>query len=197
MLCFFKLTVSVFKGGSKCVSGNSNDGWTPNPHINQQKENGHHHNISPGVHLRMSTQIHIAYNNSEKKVWLGWLQSSTNTYIFDWMQYTYSGAKKYLVSHKLCKFSHLKIWQRPVIFIIGTLQLWQTNWEKKSRKSHCRIFNEFICKLWWKISIWYRPLIFLSGRTCTIGGWLNTFLPHCIYIYIYSCHIVISQLTSH
>ncbi len=26
--------------------------------------------------------------------------------------------------------------------------------KKKSRKSHCRIFNEFICKLWWKISIW-------------------------------------------
>ena len=25
---------------------------------------------------------------------------------------------------------------------------------KKSRKSHCRIFNELICKLWWKISIW-------------------------------------------
>ncbi len=24
----------------------------------------------------------------------------------------------------------------------------------KSRKSHCRIFKEFICKLWWKISIW-------------------------------------------
>ena len=23
-------------------------------------------------------------------------------------------------------------------------------------------------------------LIFLSGRTCTIGGWLNTFLLHCI-----------------
>ncbi len=23
-----------------------------------------------------------------------------------------------------------------------------------SRKSHCRIFKEFICKLWWKISIW-------------------------------------------
>ena len=43
---------------------------------------------------------------------------------------------------------------RPVIFIIGTLQLWQTKREKKSRKSHCRIFYEFICKLWWKISIW-------------------------------------------
>ena len=24
----------------------------------------------------------------------------------------------------------------------------------KSRKSHCRIFYEFICKWWWKISIW-------------------------------------------
>ena len=66
----------------------------------------------------------------------------------------YSGAKKYLVSHQLCKFSHLKRWERPVIFIIVTLQLWQTTWEKKSRKSHCRILNEFICKLWWKISIW-------------------------------------------
>jgi len=31
--------------------------------------------------------------------------------------------------------------------------------------------------LWWK---WQVSLIFLSGRTCTIGGWLNTFLPHCI-----------------
>uniref|UniRef100_A0A8C8F4L3 Protein kinase C binding protein 1, like n=1 Tax=Oncorhynchus tshawytscha TaxID=74940 RepID=A0A8C8F4L3_ONCTS len=27
------------------------------------------------------------------------------------------------------------------------------NEKKKSRKSHCRIFNEFISKLWWKISI--------------------------------------------
>ncbi len=26
--------------------------------------------------------------------------------------------------------------------------------KQKSRKSHCRIFKEFICKLWWKISIW-------------------------------------------
>ncbi len=36
----------------------------------------------------------------------------------------YSGAKKYLVSHQLCKFSHLKRWKRPVIFIIGIPQLW-------------------------------------------------------------------------
>ena len=30
---------------------------------------------------------------------------------------------------------------------------------KKSRKSHCRIFYEFICKLWWKISIQSSGLI--------------------------------------
>ncbi len=32
--------------------------------------------------------------------------------------------------------------------------------------------------LWWKLQA---SLIFLSGRTCTNGGWLNTFLPHCIF----------------
>ena len=51
----------------------------------------------------------------------------------------YSGAKKDLVSHQLC-ISHLKRRERPVIIIIGTLQLWQTKWEKKSRKTHCRDF---------------------------------------------------------
>ncbi len=35
----------------------------------------------------------------------------------------YSGAKKYLVSHQLCKFSHLKRRDRPVIFIIGIPQV--------------------------------------------------------------------------
>ena len=44
------------------------------------------------------------------------------------------GQKKYLVSHQLCKFSHLKRWERPLIFIIGTLQLWQTKWENKFQK---------------------------------------------------------------
>ncbi len=32
--------------------------------------------------------------------------------------------------------------------------------------------------LWWKLQA---SLVFLSGRTCTIGGWLNTFLPHCTW----------------
>ena len=70
--------------------------------------------------------------------WLIFLNKSLN---LQW-------GKKYLVSHQLCKFSHLKRWERTVIFIIGTLQLWQTKWEKKSRKSHCRILNEFISQLW-------------------------------------------------
>ena len=33
--------------------------------------------------------------------------------------------------------------------------------------------------LWWKLQA---SLSFLVGRTCTIGGWLNTFLHHCIHI---------------
>ncbi len=40
--------------------------------------------------------------------------------------------------------------------------------------------------LWWKLQA---SLIFLSGRTCTIGSWLNTFLPHCkciIHSFIHS-----------
>ncbi len=37
--------------------------------------------------------------------------------------YIYSGAKKYLVSHQLCKFSHLKRWERPVIFVIFHFQI--------------------------------------------------------------------------
>ena len=66
---------------------------------------------------------------------------------------TYSGAKKYLVRHQLCKFSHLKRWERPVIFIIIIFNYDGPNEKNKSRKSHCRIFNEFFCKLWWKIII--------------------------------------------
>ena len=86
----------------------------------------------------------------------------------NYILYIYSGAKKYLVSHQLCKFSRLKRWERPVIFIIGTCQLWQTKWEKKSRKSHCRIFNEFICKLWWKISIWSITKVYLNTLLNTL-----------------------------
>ncbi len=47
-------------------------------------------------------------------------------YIYIYIYILYSGAKMYLVSHQLCKFSHLKRWERPVIFIIGIPQLWET-----------------------------------------------------------------------
>ncbi len=51
---------------------------------------------------------------------------TSKVYLIKWpvILYIYSGAKKYLVSHHLCKFSHLKRWERPVIFIIGIPQLW-------------------------------------------------------------------------
>jgi hypothetical protein len=44
------------------------------------------------------------------------------------------------------------------------------------------IFSPSFCLSWLKCTYDenYRPLIFLSERTCTIDGWLNTFLPHCI-----------------
>jgi hypothetical protein len=45
-------------------------------------------------------------------------------------QSIYSGAKKYLVSHQLRKFPRLKRRERPVIFIIGTLNYDRQNYFK-------------------------------------------------------------------
>ena len=44
--------------------------------------------------------------------------------------------------------------------------------------------------LWWKLQA---SLIFLSGRTCTIGGWLNTFLLHYRVLEWNSSHLEHSQ----
>jgi hypothetical protein len=41
-------------------------------------------------------------------------------------------------------------------------------------------FSHFVCTY----DENYRPLIFLSGRTCTIGGWLNTFFAPLYVQYI-------------
>ena len=41
-------------------------------------------------------------------------------------------------------------------------------------------FYQFVCHSWSVPLMKITGLIFLSGRTLTIGGWLNTFLPHCI-----------------
>ena len=78
-----------------------------------------------------------------------------------WLKYSrieysiYSGAKKYLVSHQLCKFSHLKRWERPLIFIIGTLQLWQTKWEKQIQKITFKWEN---LHNWWLTKYFFAPL---------------------------------------
>ncbi len=50
--------------------------------------------------------------------------------------------------------------------------------KKKSRKSHCRIFKEFICKLWWKISIWSISKFHLNTLLYTLcwqWQWSNVF----------------------
>ena len=80
-------------------------------------------------------------------------------------EHRYSGAKKYLVSHQLCKFSHLKRWEACNFHHRYTSTMRDKMRMKKSRKSHCLIFKEFICKLWWKISIW--------SITKTSGDWLG------------------------
>ena len=52
-------------------------------------------------------------------------------------------------------------------------------------------FSGFFFSLIVEVYLWCKlqaSLIFLSGRTCTIGGWLNTFLPHCIYTHTQQGH---------
>ena len=68
--------------------------------------------------------------------------------------HTYTGAKKYLVSHQVCKFSHLKRWEACNFHHRYTSTMTDKIRIKNPEKSHCRIFYLFICKLWWKISIW-------------------------------------------
>jgi len=55
----------------------------------------------------------------------------------------YSGAKRYLVSHQLCKFYHLKRWERPVIFIMGKPQH-ETKWGGEIQKITRRGIYQFI-----------------------------------------------------
>ncbi len=81
-------------------------------------------------------------------VWFSLVKSSLRLFVFWIALYSinlrlvdshyniYSGAKKYLVSHQLCKFSQLKRWERPVIFIIVIPQLWETKTRKKNPENH-------------------------------------------------------------
>ncbi len=62
--------------------------------------------------------------------------------------------------------------------------------KKKSRKSHCRIFKEFICKLWWKISISNTFFFYLHNWWLTKYFFAPLYIYIYIYIYIY-CFIVV------
>lgn len=66
---------------------------------------------------------------------------------------SYGVAKKYLISHQLCKFSYLKRSERPLIFISYTLTL-RDRMGEESRKLHCILFNDVISKFFSKTSIW-------------------------------------------
>ncbi len=71
-------------------------------------------------------------------------------------------------------------------FVIDQILIFHHNLQINSLKILQCDFLEFLflilslvveVYLWWKLQA---SLIFLSGRTCIIGGWLNTFLPHCM-----------------
>ncbi len=69
-------------------------------------------------------------------------------------------------------------------FVIDQILIFHHNFQINSLKIlQCDFLDFFLILslivevyLWWKLQA---SLIFLSGRICTIGGWLNTFLPHC------------------
>jgi hypothetical protein len=99
-----------------------------------------------GEMIRLGTSMYLKRNHSHALIEITNIMDTWEL-VDIWRLKDPDLAKKYLVSHQLCKFSHLKSWERPVIFIIGTLQLWQTKWGDKNPENHIVGFlNEFICK---------------------------------------------------
>ncbi len=96
-----------------------------------------------------------------------------------------SGGQRSLLKKKLqvCES------QQSCLFVGDQILIFHHNMQINSLKSYNVIFWIFFLilsltvevYLWWKLQA---SLIFLSGRTCTVGGWLNTFLPHCKCIQI-------------
>ncbi len=87
-----------------------------------------------------------------------------------------SGGQRSLLKKKLqvCES------QQSCLFVGDQILIFHHNLQINSLKilqcDFLDFFSYFVSHSWLQAS-----LIFLSGRTCTIGGWLNTFLPHCIY----------------
>ena len=96
-----------------------------------------------------------------------------------------SGGQRSLLKKKL---QVCEICQKSCLFVGDQILIFHHNLQINSLKILQCDFLDFVflilsviveVYLWWKLPA---SLIFLSGRTCTIGGWLNTFLPHCIYL---------------
>ncbi len=82
------------------------------------------------------------------------LWQSPAPYIYIYI-YIYSGAKKVFSQPPTVQVLPLKKMREACNFHHRyTSTMRDKIRRKKSRKSHCRIFKEFICKLWWNISTW-------------------------------------------
>jgi hypothetical protein len=85
--------------------------------------------------ILMSSLLCYNVENSKNEYWYKGYQYRVDVHRYEVIEIDmYSEAKTYLVSHQLCKFSHLKRWERPVIVITGRLQLRPTKWEKNPEK---------------------------------------------------------------
>ena len=82
------------------------------------------------------------------------VSSNTQVAINMYLYTLYSGAKKVFSQPPIVQILPLKTMREACNFHHRYNSTMTDKIRKKSRKSHCRIFNEFICKLWWKISIW-------------------------------------------
>ena len=88
----------------------------------------------------MSSPLFYNVENSQNKEtieWVGMSKLLTGTVCVYKYVYVYTvGQNKYLVSHQLCKFSHLKRWERPVIFIIRYTSTMTDKMRKRNPENH-------------------------------------------------------------
>ena len=112
-----------------------------------------------------------------------WMSRCVQTFdwycIWDYIQW----GKKVFSQPPIVQGLPLKKMREACNFIIVHFNYDRQNEGKESRKSHCRNFNEFICKLWWKISIWSptNKQDFWLSQTC------NFFFKRLLYPPLVTC----------
>ena len=79
---------------------------------------------------------------------------------------TYSGAKKGFSQPPIAQVLPLKKMREACNFHHRYTSIMTEKMREK--KSHCRIFNEFIYKLWWKISNWSITKVYLNTLLYTL-----------------------------